>query len=163
YVPFGQSPGPRLDLLVRTRVEPTSVTAAIRQATASLDKDQPVYNIATMHDLLAESVREPRFQMLLIRSMAGVALMISLLGITGVGSYVVSLRRQEVAVRMALGGDRRHVVWLFLRYGCALATMGVLGGILLSLMLGKILSHSVFGVRAMDPVAFAAPALVLGV
>jgi putative ABC transport system permease protein len=162
YVPFAQSPGPRLDLLVRTRVEPASITAAIRQATASLDKDQPVYNVATMDELLAESVREPRFQMLLIGSLAGVALAISLIGIAGVVSYVVSLRRREVAVRMALGGDRGDVVWLFLRYGFALATIGVMAGTALSLMLGKLLSRWVFGVHATDPVAFAAAALVLG-
>ena len=162
YVPFAQSPGPRLDLLVRTRVEPASITAAIRQATASLDKDQPVYNVATMDELLAESVREPRFQMLLIGSLAGVALVISLIGIAGVVSYVVSLRRQEVAVRMALGGDRGHVVWLFLRYGFALATMGMVAGTALSLMVGKLLSRWMFGVHATDPVSFAAAALVLG-
>ena len=162
YVPFAQSPGPRLDLLVRTRVEPASVTAAIRQATASLDKDQPVYNVATMDDLLATSVQEPRFQMLLVGSVAGVALVISLIGIAGVVSYVVSLRRHEVALRMALGGDRRHVVWLFLRYGFALAATGVLAGTGLSLILGKVLSRWVFGLHAADPVAFAAAALVLG-
>jgi putative ABC transport system permease protein len=162
YVPFAQAPGPRLDLLVRTRVDPASVTAAIRQATASLDKDQPVYNVATMNELLAESVREPRFQMLLIGSLAGVALVISLIGIAGVVSYVVSLRRHEVAVRLALGGDRSHVVWLFLRYGFALAAMGVMAGTALSLMFGRLLSRWVFGVHAADPVAFAAAALVLG-
>jgi predicted permease len=162
YVPFAQSPGARMDLLVRTRVAPASVTAAIRQATASLDKDQPVYNVATMDELLSESVREPRFQMLLIGSLGGVALVISLIGIAGVVSYVVSLRRQEVAVRMALGGDRGHVVWLFLRYGFALATIGVMAGTVLSLLLGKLLSRWVFGVHAMDPAAFAVAALVLG-
>ncbi len=162
YVPFEQSPGPRLDLLVRTRVEPASVTAAIRQAAASLDKDQPVYNVATMDELLAASVEEPRFQMLLIGSLAGVALMISLIGIAGVVSYVVSLRRHEVAVRMALGGNRRHVAWLFLKYGFTLAAMGVMAGTALSLMLGKILSRWLFGVHAADPLAFAAAAVVLG-
>jgi putative ABC transport system permease protein len=163
YVPFPQSPGPRLDLLVRTRVEPASVTAGIRQATASLDKDQPVYNVATMDELLDESVRDPRFQMLLIGSLAGVALVVSLIGIAGMVSYVVTLRQHEVAVRLALGGDRAHVVWIFLRYGIALAAMGVMTGTALSLMFGKLLSRWVFGVHAADPVAFAAAALVLGV
>jgi putative ABC transport system permease protein len=163
YVPFAQSPGTRMDVLVRTGVEPASVTPAIRQATASLDKDQPVYNVATMDELLSESVREPRFQMLLVGSLGGVALVISLIGIAGVVSYVVSLRRQEVAVRMALGGNRGHVIWLFLRYGFALAGAGVTGGALLSLMLGKLLSRWVFGVHATDPAAFAAAALVLGI
>lgn len=162
YLPFAQAPGPRLDLLVRTRVEPASVTAAIRQATASVDKDQPVYNVATMDELLAQSVREPRFQMLLTGSLAGIALVISLVGIAGVVSYVVSLRRQEVAVRMALGGDRGHVVWLFLRYGLLLATVGLMAGTALSLMFGKLLSRWVFGVHATDPVAFAAAGLILG-
>src|SRR4051812_35231444 len=128
YVPYPQSPGPRLDLLVRTTVEPGSVTAAIRQATASLDKDQPVYNVATMDELLDESVRDERFQILLIGSLAAVALVISLVGIAGIVSYVVSLRRHEVAVRLALGGDRSHVLWLFLRYGLVLAAGGVLAG-----------------------------------
>jgi putative ABC transport system permease protein len=162
YLPFAQSPGPRLDLLVRTRVEPASVTAAIRQATASLDKDQPVYNVATMDELLAQSVQEPRFQMLLIGSLAGIAMVISLIGIAGVVSYVVNLRRQEVAVRMALGGGRGHVVWLFLRYGLVLATMGLTAGTAFSLMFGKLLSRWVFGVHATDPVAFAAAGLALG-
>jgi putative ABC transport system permease protein len=162
YVPIAQSPQPRLDLLVRTRVEPASVTVAIRQATASLDKDLPVYNVATMDELLAQSVSQPRFQMLLTGSLAAVALMISLTGIAGVVSYVASLRRHEVAMRMALGGTRRHVVWIFLRYGVAIATIGVIAGTILSLMLGKFLSNWVFGVHATDPVAFTMTALVLG-
>ena len=99
---------------------------------------------------------------LLTGSLAAVALMISLTGIAGVVSYVVSLRRQEVAVRMALGGTRGHVVWIFLRYGFAIATIGVIAGTVLSLMLGKLLSRWVFGVHATDPVAFATAALVLG-
>jgi putative ABC transport system permease protein len=162
YLPFAQAPGPRLDLLVRTQVEPGSVTASIRQATASLDKDQPVYNVATMDELLAQSVQEPRFQMLLIGSLGGIALVISLIGIAGVVSYVVSLRRQEVAIRMALGADRGHVVWLFLRYALFLAAIGLLAGTAFSLMFGKLLSRWVFGVHATDPVAFAAAGLVLG-
>jgi putative ABC transport system permease protein len=161
YVPFAQAPGPRLDLLVRTRVPPASVTAAIRQATASLDKDQPVYNIATMDELLADAVHEPRFQMLLIGSLAGVALVISLVGIAGIVSYVVSLRRHEVAIRLALGGHRGHVAWLFLRYGLALAATGITAGTALSLALGKLLSRWIFGVHAADPAALSAAALVL--
>ena len=161
-MPFPQSPGPRLDLLVRTRVEPASVTAAIRQATASLDKDQPVYNVATMDELMDESVRDPRFQMLLIGSLAGVALVVSLIGIAGMVSYVVTLRRHEVAVRLALGGDRAHVVRIFLRYGFVLAAMGVMAGTGLSLLFGKLLSRWVFGVHAVDAAAFAAAAMVLG-
>jgi putative ABC transport system permease protein len=115
-----------------------------------------------MDDLLADSVKEPRFQMQLIGSLAAVALLISLIGIAGVVSYVVSLRRHEVALRMALGGDRGHVVWMFLRYGFGLAGTGVLAGAGLSLLLGKTLSLWVFGVHASDPLAFAAAALVLG-
>jgi putative ABC transport system permease protein len=161
YVPFAQSPGPRLDLLVRTRVEPGSVTTAIRQATASLDRDQPVYNVATMDELLADSVREPRFQMLLIGSLAGVALAISLVGIAGIVSYVVSLRRHEVAVRLALGGERAHVAWLFLRYGLGLATAGIAAGTALSLAFGKLLSRWILGVHAADAAALAAAAVVL--
>ena len=63
---------------------------------------------------------------------------------------------------MALGGDRRHVVWLFLRYGLVLATIGLIAGAAFSLMFGKLLSRWVFGMHATDPVAFAAAALVLG-
>jgi ABC-type antimicrobial peptide transport system permease subunit len=92
-----------------------------------------------------------------------VALTISLIGIAGVVSYVVSLRRREVAVRMALGGGRADVVWLFLRYGFFLAAVGVTAGTALSLILGKLLSRWLFGVHATDPVAFAAAALVLGI
>jgi putative ABC transport system permease protein len=162
YVPFAQWPGPRLDLLVRTHIEPGSVIGAIRRETASLDRDQPIYNAATMDDLLADSVHEPRFQMLLIGALAAVALAISLVGIAGVVSYVVSLRRQEVAVRMALGGSRGDVVWLFLRYGFTLAAMGVMGGAGLSLALGKLLARWMYGVHATAPSAFLAAALVLG-
>jgi putative ABC transport system permease protein len=161
YVPFRQSPGPRLDLLVRTRVPPASVTAAVRQATASLDKDQPVYNVATMDELMAESVREPRFQMLLIGSLAAVALVISLVGIAGIVSYVVSLRRHEVAVRLALGSRRGDVAWLFLRFGLALAAAGIAAGTALSLAFGKLLSRWIFGVHAADARALTAAAVLL--
>jgi putative ABC transport system permease protein len=162
YVPFAQFPGPRLDLMVRTWIDPAKVTSAIRLATASLDKDQPVYNVAMMNELMAESVREPRFQMLLIGSLAGVALVISLVGIAGIVSYVASLRKHEMAVRVALGCDRGRVAWMFLRYGMVLSAVGVLAGSALSLVLGRLLSHWVFGLRGADPVAFAGAALVLG-
>jgi putative ABC transport system permease protein len=99
--------------------------------------------------------------MLLIGSLAAVALVISLIGVAGMVSYVVSLRRHEVAVRLALGGDRSHVVWLFLRYGFTLAAAGVIAGSALSLLAGKLLSRWVFGLHASDPVALSAAALVL--
>jgi ABC-type antimicrobial peptide transport system permease subunit len=100
--------------------------------------------------------------MLLIGSLAGVALVVSLIGIAGIVSYVVTLRQHEVAVRLALGGHRAHVVWIFLRYGIVLAMTGVIAGTVLSLVFGKFLSRWVFGVHAADPVAFALAALVLG-
>jgi putative ABC transport system permease protein len=95
-----------MDLLIRTQMEPAGVVPAIRQGASSLNRDAPVYNIATMNHLLDESIREPKFNMLLVGALAGIALTLALIGVAGVLAYIVTLRRHEIAIRSALGADR---------------------------------------------------------
>jgi predicted permease len=161
YVPYRQYPAQRMDLLARTQVEPASTTAAIRQAVTSLDRDLPVYNVATMDHLLDESIRKPKFNMLLVGALAGIALVLALIGVAGVLTYLITLRRQEIAIRSALGADGRRIQWLFLRYGGMLGSLGVLLGSVLSLAFGKVVSGLLFGIRSIDLFAVGTAGLIL--
>jgi putative ABC transport system permease protein len=162
FIPYRQSPPQRMDLVIRTRTEPASITAAVQEATASIDKDQPVYNIATMEKLLAEAVEGPRFNLMLVGSLGVIALILSAIGITGVVAYMVTLRQHEIATRMALGARQRDIYRIFLRYAALVAITGVGIGAVLSYVLGRIATRVLFGAAIADPVAIvtAAPLLI---
>jgi putative ABC transport system permease protein len=149
------------DLVVKTEVEPSSMAAAVRKAVWEIDKDQPISNIKTMDEILAESIARQRFSMLLLGVFAGVALLLAAVGIYGVMSYSVAQRTHEIGIRMALGAQTSAVLKLAVGYGLKLVVAGVLIGLVAAFALTRLMSTLLFGVTPTDPVTFALISLLL--
>jgi putative ABC transport system permease protein len=162
YVPHAQMSTHWLALLVRTGQDPASVASAVRAAVRSVDPDQPILGVGTMEEHLGETLSHPRFNMLLLAVFAVLALVLSALGIYSVLSYAVRRRTREIGIRMALGANRRDVLRLIVFQGMRPALIGLAVGLAGALALGRALSSLVFGVRATDPLTFAAVSLLLG-
>jgi putative ABC transport system permease protein len=150
-----------IHLLTRTEVEPLGLAPAVRGQITALNKDQAVFNVRTMEQIVAQSVAARRFSMLLLTVFAVVALGLASLGIYGLMSYTVAQHRREIGVRMALGAQASDVLKLVIGQGMLLAFTGVALGLVASLALSRTLKNLLFGVSATDPVIFAALALLL--
>jgi putative ABC transport system permease protein len=127
----------------------------------AVDKDQPLFHIQTMQQVVSDSVAGRRFQMVLLALFASVALMLAAVGIYGLMSYSVSQRTHEIGIRMALGAKREGVLRLVLRQALLLAATGVVLGIGGALILTRFLSSLLFGVSSKDPLTFVAVSLLL--
>ncbi|HST23296.1 MAG TPA: ABC transporter permease, partial [Blastocatellia bacterium] len=162
YLPYTQSPafGPR-DLVLRTRMEPDSLAAAVQREVWAIDKDQPVANIKTMEQLLSASIERPRFNTLLFAIFSALALALAGVGIYGVMSYTITQSTHEIGIRMALGARSRDVLKLTMVKGLRLTVTGVVIGLFAALALTRVMSSLLFGVSATDPLTFALIALLL--
>ncbi|HKY42654.1 MAG TPA: ABC transporter permease [Pyrinomonadaceae bacterium] len=162
-IPVDRLPGStrRINLLTRTDVEPTSLTSAVRGQITALNKDQPVFNVRTMDQIVAQSMAPRRFSMMLLAVFAVVALALASIGIYGMMSYSVAQRTREIGLRMTLGAQRGNVLRLVIGHGMKLALAGVLLGLVAALALTRTMKNLLFGVSATDPVTFVAIALLL--
>jgi putative ABC transport system permease protein len=147
--------------VVKTRENPSSIEPAVRAAVRSADPTQAVSNLRTMEDVLSWSLAQWQFNMLLLAIFAGLALLLSAVGIYGVMSYSAQQRTHEIGIRRALGARARDVLWLIIRQGLALALIGVALGLVAALALTRVMQNLLFGVSATDPVTFAGIALLL--
>jgi putative ABC transport system permease protein len=161
YIPYTQEAMPWQTLVVRAKNDPMSLAEPIRREVAALDSQQPVAHIATMDQLIETSAAQPRFRTALLGSFAGVALLLSAVGIYGVMAYAVSQRKHEIGIRMALGAERSNVFGMVLRQGAWLAGMGIAIGLVAAAGVTRLLSSFLYGVRARDPFTFVAVALLL--
>jgi putative ABC transport system permease protein len=166
YVPYLQPPLPDwkfqfMYLTVRAQSDPLSLAPAIRNVVGAMDKNQPVYRVATMEQLLARSVAARKFSMLLLALFAGVALSLSVVGLYSVLAYDVTRRAREIGVRMALGAHRRDVVAMVLRQGMKQTLIGVALGLTGAFWLTGLLKGLLFGVRPIDPLIFVSVPLLL--
>ena len=161
YVPYRQTPNNSMQLAVRTAADPDSMVSAVRTAVRDVDPDQPLYHVATLQQVLSESVAPRRFNMLLLGIFAGIALTLATVGIYGVMAFSVTQRTHEIGIRMALGAKRSDVLGMVVRQGLKLALIGVVSGIVGALVLTRFLSSLLFGVKPTDPLTFAAVSLIL--
>jgi putative ABC transport system permease protein len=138
-----------------------NMAAAVRQQAHAVDPDQPVYNVMTMEQRLAESVAPRRFQMLLFGVFAAVALAMAAVGIYGVISHSVSLRTHEIGVRMALGAKPRDVLLMVVAQGLQLALIGLAIGLAIAFGLTRVMASLLFSLSATDPATFASVSLLL--
>jgi putative ABC transport system permease protein len=161
YMPHLQAPTPGLTVLVRTRGEPLSMAAAVRQEVRAIDKDVPVTQVQTMEKVLGASVAQPRFSMLVVGLFAVLALVLSAVGIYGVMAYAVSRRAHEIGVRMALGAGANQVLRLVIKDGMTLALTGIAVGLIGALALTRLMASLLFGIGAKDPATFVSVAIFL--
>jgi predicted permease len=163
YWSFLQRPQNDMVLVISTTVAPTSITNAVRAAIHSIDANQPVYQVKTMDDVVAESVSNTRFSFWLLGTFAAIALALAAAGIYGVMSYVVTQRTREIGIRIALGAKHNAVTQLIVRHGMSLAIAGLAIGTVIALALTRVLASMLYGASATDPVTFTSVALLLGI
>jgi putative ABC transport system permease protein len=161
YVPFRQSVSSEMNLVVKSAVDPAALISAIRGVVTSVDKDQPIFGIATMRKLVDNSVSTPRVTLILLGVFSMLALVLAAIGIYGVISYAVAQRTHEIGIRLALGAQRGDVVRMILAQGATIAGAGVVIGIIAALGLTRLMAKLLFAVSAADPSTFAAVAIVL--
>jgi len=170
YLPFQQSRGfyagtaghfASMTMVIRTTVEPQSLAMAAQETVRSLDRNLPVSNLASMEQVIVDTLWQQRFNLQLIGIFAALALALAAVGLYGVMSYSVAQRTREVGLRMALGARRKDVLTLVVGQGMKLALVGVSLGLLASVALTRLMEKLLFGVSATDFSTFAAIAVLL--
>ncbi|MDD2763412.1 MAG: ABC transporter permease [Opitutaceae bacterium] len=162
YLSMRQFPQPiTIHLVVRTRQAPAGAVASIRTAIQAVVKDEPIHDVRLMTERMAGFVSGRRFNMNLFAFFAGTALLLSLIGIYGVLSFVVSQRTREIGIRMALGAQRRDVLRDVLTRGLRLALPGVAIGLAGAWGVSRLLQSQLFGITSTDPFTYAASAALL--
>jgi predicted permease len=163
YFPIG-TPGSlrrALQVAVRTEPEPESVFPLIREEIRSLDGNLPIASVATMEQIVVRSTARTTITTLLLGLSAVVAILLGSIGIYGVVSYVVSQRRNEIGIRMALGAGGREVQRMFLLNGLKTAIAGTVLGLVGSLALTRLLGSLLFQVQPFDPATYIVAAMVI--
>jgi putative ABC transport system permease protein len=154
YVPFSQSPVRDMTVVIRTVSNPVNFVAAARREVSAVDKLQPVSNVKSMENLLGDSLSRPRFNVLFQTSLAGIALLLALVGVYGVTAYSVSQRVHEIGVRMALGAQSSDILRMILKEALRLAGAGIGIGLIGAWTFKYLLSAMVFGVNTFDWASF---------
>jgi putative ABC transport system permease protein len=162
-LPIMYMPGWRAgeNVVVRTQGESSAIAASVRREMAAIDPNQPIATVRTMNEWLGLAVAAPRYRTGLFGLFAGLALVLSAVGIYGVMSYSVGQRTHEIGVRMALGARQRDVLKLVVRQGMSLVLIGVGIGLLGALALTRVISSLLFDVGTKDPATFSGVAILL--
>jgi len=154
YWPYFQFPQNFNAFVVRAEGDPTRLVAPIKERIRSVDNTSPISKIATMDQLISDSLARRRLYMVLLAVFASAALLLAAVGIYGVMSYSVSQRVNEMGIRIALGAQARDVLLLVMKHGIGVALAGMAIGIAAAFALTRLMSSLLFGVSATDPLAF---------
>jgi len=161
YAAYSQQPGFFATAVVRTSVEPLSLSEPVRQAIWKVDPDQPMWKIRTVEFLVDRSVADRKFLLALMGIFASLALVLTMIGLYGVISYLVNQRTQEIGIRMALGAQMGHILAMVLKQGMLMVLIGVGLGLGAAWLLTRLMARLLYEVSATDPLTFAAISLLL--
>ncbi|HKG90263.1 MAG TPA: ABC transporter permease [Gemmatimonadaceae bacterium] len=150
-----------MTLVIKTTVPPEGIVAQLRQAVRAADPTQPIFQVATMREVIATSLADRRMTLSLLAVFATIALLLAAAGLYGVIAYLVAQRTREIGIRVALGAQKRDVLRLMMRHGASLTAAGIALGLVGSVALTRLLQSLLFGVSARDPVTFLSVAAVL--
>jgi len=148
-------------LVVRTSSNPAAVGSAVTNVIHEADRDVPVRDVLTMDDLVASSLSQERFDLVLLGAFAALALVLAAIGIYSVLSYSVRRRVQEIGIRLALGASLSDVLRMIVLEGMKPTLLGLAAGTAAALALGQVMSSLIYGVKATDPATFLAVVAVL--
>jgi predicted permease len=164
YFPQTQVPVRAMNVVLRSGVEPESLTAAVKKAIAEIDPDLPMYRVRTMEQRVDESLARRRFSMLLLSLFAALALGLASIGVYGVMAYLVTQGTRDLGIRLALGASPHAVLMLIVRSGMAVALLGVAAGVAGAALASGAMRSLLFGVDAWDPLTFTVvPALLVAI
>jgi putative ABC transport system permease protein len=161
YVPFQQRPALTMYVAARTSVDPGGLATALRKEVSAIDPEQPVADVLTMDEVVANSVSEPRLRTILMGSFAALAVFLAMIGVFGVVAWSVSQRTAEIGIRMALGARGGNVIGMIVRQSFANIGIGLLIGTAGALALSRVLSGLLFEISPEDPRTFAAVLILL--
>jgi len=161
YVPYAQVPTETMDIVLRTSVAPRALLPAVEKVVHDIDPELPVARVATLDEMVARSISEPRFYMVLLGAFAAMAVFLAALGIFGVLSYSVVQRSREIGIRVALGAHPRDVLRMVLGHAATLALVGVLAGLAGALALSRAIGSLLFELSPTDPLTLGSMAVLL--
>jgi putative ABC transport system permease protein len=150
-----------MTLIVHATSDPASLATAIRSKVQEVDRNQPVFDVATMEERFSQAVAAQRFNALVMAIFAGMAVILAGVGVYGVMAYSVTRRTHEIGIRRALGARQQDVMGLVLRRGAALSLVGITLGLAGALALTRFLSNLLYGVTVRDPLTFVGVSLIL--
>jgi putative ABC transport system permease protein len=161
YFPYGYVGMPGLVVAVRTSGQPETFTTVLSSQVRQIDRDQPVYNVRTMNEFVANATAQQRMQASLSTIFSVVALLLVAVGIYGVVVYWVKQRRREIGVRMALGADGSDILKMVIVQGMRHVLLGMILGLAGAFALSRWLGSAVFGLSSNDPMTFVMVALLV--
>ena len=161
YYPHALVPSTQMTLAIRAASNPLGIVGAVRETVRSLDRDQPIYRIRTMDELVGGALAPARFTMLLLLIFAGVAASLALVGIYGVMSHAVTQRTHEIGVRMALGAQVSDVLKMVVSQGFKLVLFGIGAGLLAAFLLTRLIENLLYNVSVTDSSTFIVISVIL--
>jgi putative ABC transport system permease protein len=162
YIPYTQASSLRSGkFVVRSHSDPKMLAIALRNQIQAIDKDQAVYNLRTVEQMLSQLLAKRRYNMVLLSIFAALSLLLSAIGIYSVLAYLVIERTREIGIRMALGAQGRDIIKLVAVQGMVPVLAGIVAGLLLAMASTRILSGLLYGVSATDPATFLVVTLIL--
>jgi putative ABC transport system permease protein len=161
YVSYKQMSFPSMQIVVLSRDAAGSTLPIIRQAVQSVDPEQAVEHVESMESIVREQLQPWRFALVLLGGLAGLAILLTAIGLFAVVSYLVRERTKELGLRMAIGAGRSNVMKLVLRQSLKLALVGTGIGLALTFAIAGLMSSMVYAIEPNDPMTFAGVALVV--